>query len=54
MFADAIMGVTFFADIDPEYFGKFDCAFVSLYHLTAGDTWVWSETLNECREEMQH
>ena len=41
--ADAIMGVTFFGDSDPQDFGKFDRAFISLYHLTAGDTWVGGE-----------
>ena len=40
--ADSIMGVTFFADDAPEEFGKFDRAFITMYRLTAGDTWVRS------------
>ena len=38
--ADAILGVSLFADIAPNEFGKFNRAFVSLFRLAAGDTWV--------------
>jgi hypothetical protein len=38
--ADSIMGVTFYADDAPEEFGKFDRALITMYRLTAGDTWV--------------
>jgi hypothetical protein len=34
------MGVTFFGDEAPDEFGKFDRALITMYRLTAGDTWV--------------
>ena len=34
------MGVTFFSDIAPTAFGKFDRAFLTMFCITAGDTWV--------------
>jgi hypothetical protein len=34
------MGVTFFSDIAPSAFGKFDRAFLTMFCITAGDTWV--------------
>ncbi len=38
--ADSIMGVTFYSDDAPAEFGKFDRALITMYRLTAGDTWV--------------
>jgi hypothetical protein len=38
--ADSIMGVTFYSDDAPNEFGKFDRALITMYRLTAGDTWV--------------
>jgi hypothetical protein len=38
--ADSIMGVTFYSDEAPQEFGKFDRALITMYRLTAGDTWV--------------
>ena len=37
---------TFYADIAPDDFGKFNRAFVSLYHLTAGEAWVGMPSRN--------
>ncbi len=34
------MGVNFFSKDSPDEFGVFDQAFVSLFRLTAGETWV--------------
>jgi hypothetical protein len=34
------MGVTFFGDDAPDEFGKFDRALITMYRLTAGETWV--------------
>ena len=34
------MGVTFYSDEAPQEFGKFDRALITMYRLTAGDTWV--------------
>ncbi len=34
------MGVTFFDEEAPNAFGKFDRAFITMYRLTAGETWV--------------
>ncbi len=41
--ADAILGVSLFSDIAPDQFGKFNRAFVTLFKIAAGDTWI--ETL---------
>ena len=38
--ADAILGVSLFADIAPGQFGKFNRAFVTLFRIAAGDTWI--------------
>jgi hypothetical protein len=38
--ADAILGVSLFADIAPDEFGKFNRAFVTLFKIAAGDTWI--------------
>ncbi len=38
--ADAILGVSLFADIAPDQFGKFNRAFVTLFRIAAGDTWI--------------
>jgi hypothetical protein len=37
---DSIMGVTFFGDLAPEAFGCFERAFLTVFGITAGDTWV--------------
>ena len=34
------MGVTFFSDDAPLAFGAFDRAFITMFCITAGDTWV--------------
>ena len=34
------MGVSLFADIAPDQFGKFNRAFVTLFRIAAGDTWI--------------
>ncbi len=38
--ADSIMGVTFFGDEAPDEFGCFERAFLTVFGITAGDTWV--------------
>ena len=38
--ADAIIGTTIFGDIDLIEFGGFDRAFVTLFQITCGATWV--------------
>jgi hypothetical protein len=38
--ADAIMGVNFFGDIAPDDFGSYDLAFVTIFTMTAGNSWV--------------
>ena len=45
--ADAIMGVTFFGDEAPEDFGTYDLAFVTVFSMTAGNSWV-SSSLGVC------
>ncbi len=42
------MGVTFFGDDAPDEFGKFDRALITMYRLTAGDTWVCPGTVLPC------
>ena len=34
------MGVTYFRDDSPDDFGKLDRAFVTMFRITAGETWV--------------
>jgi hypothetical protein len=36
----AIVGVTYFRDDAPDDFGKLDRAFVAMFRITAGETWV--------------
>jgi hypothetical protein len=36
----AILGVSLFADIAPDQFGWFNRAFVTLFSIAAGDTWI--------------
>ena len=36
------MGVSVFGERDTEDFGNFSRAFISMFRLTAGDTWVQS------------
>jgi hypothetical protein len=38
--ADAILGVSLFSEIAPDQFGRFNRAFVSLFRIAAGDTWI--------------
>ncbi len=38
--ADAILGVSLFSDLAPDHFGKFKRAFVALFRIAAGDTWL--------------
>ena len=38
--ADAILGVSLFSDSSPDTFGKFNRAFITMFRLTAGETWV--------------
>lgn len=38
--ADAVIGVTLFGESDPIEFGIFDRAFVTLFQITCGATWV--------------
>ncbi len=38
--ADAIMGVNFFGDVAPDDFGSYDLAFVTVFSMTAGTSWV--------------
>ncbi len=40
LLADAILGVSLFSDIAPDQFGKFNRAFVALFRIAAGDTWI--------------
>ncbi len=45
---DAILGVTFFSDIAPDEFARFDRAFFALVRLSGGETWLDSlQRLNE-------
>jgi hypothetical protein len=37
---DSILGVSLFADIAPDQFGRFNLAFVTLFRIAAGDTWI--------------
>ena len=39
--ADAIMGVNFFGEIAPDDFGSYDLAFVTVFSMTAGNSWVF-------------
>ena len=36
----SIVGVTYFRDESPDDFGKLDLAFVTMFRITAGETWV--------------
>ena len=38
--ADSILGVSLFAEVAPDQFGKFNRAFVTLFRIAAGDTWI--------------
>jgi hypothetical protein len=38
--ADAIIGVSFFGDLDPDDFARFDRSFVALFKILAGDAWI--------------
>ncbi len=43
--ADAIMGVNFFGEIAPDDFGSYDLAFVTVFTMTAGNSWVFRSIL---------
>ena len=34
------MGVNFFGDIAPDDFGSYDLAFITVFSMTAGNSWV--------------
>ena len=36
----SIVGVTYFRDDSPDDFGSLDRAFVTMFRITAGETWV--------------
>ena len=38
--ADAIIGVSFFGEVDPEDFVRFDRSFVAFFKILAGDAWI--------------
>jgi hypothetical protein len=40
--ADAILGVSLFADVAPDDFGKFNRAFAAVFRIAAGDAWIES------------
>ena len=40
MAADAILGVNFFSALAPGQFLKFDRAFVCMFRIAAGETWI--------------
>jgi hypothetical protein len=42
LFPDSILGVSLFADIAPDQFSRFNRAFVTLFRIAAGDTWIES------------
>ena len=37
---DSILGVSLFSDLAPDQFGMFNRAFVTLFRIAAGDTWI--------------
>ena len=37
---DSILGVSIFSGIAPDQFGRFNVAFVTMFRIAAGDTWV--------------
>ena len=48
MIADAILGVSFFSEVAPDEFARFDRAFFALVRLSGGETWLDSlQRLNE-------
>lgn len=48
MVADAILGVSFFSDVAPDEFARFDRAFFALVRLSGGETWLDSlQRLND-------
>jgi hypothetical protein len=42
--SDAVMGVSTFGNLAPDAFGAFDRAFVTMFRILAGDTWVRAST----------
>ena len=47
--ADAIIGVNFFADGDPDDFGRFDRSFFGLFKILGGESWF--EALDEASSQ---
>ena len=41
--ADAVIGVTFFGDLNPEFFGTFCRAFIAMFRMTMGSVEFWFE-----------
>jgi hypothetical protein len=41
---DAILGVNLYGDIAPDDFGSYDRAFVTVFTMTAGNSWVSQTT----------
>ncbi len=39
--ADSIVGVTFFSDATPAYFGNFRLAFIAMFRITIGSLEWW-------------
>jgi hypothetical protein len=39
-FADAILGVALFKEVAPTTFGRFNRAFVSMFRIACGETWI--------------
>ncbi len=38
--ADAILGVSLYSEAAPDAFGEFNRAFITMFRVAAGDTWV--------------
>ncbi len=38
------MGVNFFGEVAPEDFGSYDLAFVTVFSMTAGNSWVTAQS----------
>ena len=49
--ADSIVGVTFFAEDAPEYFGNFSRAFIAMFRITIGSLDWWFEMFPSAQEE---
>ncbi len=40
LWADSIMGVTFFSDAKPEHFAVFDRSLITMFRITSGEAWA--------------